>query len=136
MAAVTLQRVRRAIRRRAAAAHARRVRLIFSYPSIRRVNLTVVYDGAREEGPFAVRAVLIDGRLTYLTRDSVDGQPDGEDPSEVIAPMRLSPAFGDNVHRVAGDIGIEGLRAEPSGVVEVEIIDRLGRTCALSRRRI
>lgn len=134
LARAAIRSARRAALRRAANAQARKVRLRFSFPTARRANLTVTFDGGSERGPFAVRALLVQGRRAHLTRDSVDGLPDGEDPLEVVAPMNPSPAFGDNVHRVLGAIGIEALRGEPHGQVLVEIVDRRGRTLAAVRR--
>jgi hypothetical protein len=135
VAAAALRKARLMARRRAAAANARRLRLTFTFPSMRRANLTVIFDGEGFFGPFAVRALLLDGRRAHLTRDSVDGLPDGDDPNEVVASMTPSPIFGHNVHRVMGVIGIESARGEPRGEVQIEIIDSRGVTLAAVRRR-
>ena len=74
-----------------------RMRLHLNYPIPRRANLTVTFDAADESGPFAARATLLEGEGLALTRDSVDGLPDGEDRLEVFrsngrsAPWRRQP---------------------------------------------
>jgi hypothetical protein len=113
-----------------------RMLLHLNYPIPRRANLTVTFDAADESGPFAARATLLEGEGLALTRESVDGLPDGEDRLEVFAPMVEAPLGGDNVYRTLGMIGIEGPLAEARGRVRVEVFDRRGRALAARIRSL
>lgn len=110
------------------------VRLRFTFPTPERANLIVLFDAADHEGPFATRAVLLEGEGVALTRDSVDGLPDGEDGRELIAPMTPAPMSGDSCYRTLGMIGITGAGGPPRGLIQVEIYDRLGRALARQDR--
>lgn len=125
LAAVALQ--TKILRRDRAA----RLRLRLQFPTSRRVDLAATFDGTGETGPFFVRVRLRAGRDVALTASAGEGAVGRAFARrEALAPMAPAPVLGEAHHRLVGAVSLVSELAEPSGRLEVAVLDRSGRVLA------